>query len=422
MIRTLPRLLIAADPLGGSTRLVRSVRTSIRRQQARCRRCDPCAGPASSRPDVCGLASCPLRRRSSRGWSRHRREPTAVGLALADGVRAVRVHRDEAGKGTSMPSPRSCRASQTIRSLVAKRHQRTVPPLLIDHDGGGRWRSRDREERRWWWWALDPLKMSWRPSGATICSTLSRTRTNGPGRHTAGVAGAGGAPGWGARGGARAVQAFPPSIMKKSPHQWRAHRERGDTFAGRARCRCPAGLTAVPGIAGATEDFGLPSPSSSVALAGCVTPSANARPRNLPGSQVTQTLSSDEFQGRAPGTEGETRTVEFLAREFQRAQPVARQLVSGCSLVEITAQGSPALRVTGPNATALTFTHTIAPTISAALPFQPYVEVANSEYLRRLRDQRVGWNDYAGVDAGRRWSWTTDPTGRHVLERSTAGR
>ena len=57
-------------------------------------------------------------------------------------------------------------------------------------------------------------------------------------------------------------------------------------------------------------------------LAGCVTGSATpAGPQiSLPTLQrVTQTLSSDEFQGRAPGTEGETRTVELLAREFQRA-------------------------------------------------------------------------------------------------------
>src|ERR1700694_1623257 len=33
----------------------------------------------------------------------------------------------------------------------------------------------------------------------------------------------------------------------------------------------------------------------------------------------TRTLSSDEFEGRAPGTEGERRTVEYLVGEFTKA-------------------------------------------------------------------------------------------------------
>ena len=36
-------------------------------------------------------------------------------------------------------------------------------------------------------------------------------------------------------------------------------------------------------------------------------------------SEVTRTLASDEFQGRAPGTPGETRTVAYLIDQFKAA-------------------------------------------------------------------------------------------------------
>jgi Zn-dependent M28 family amino/carboxypeptidase len=36
-------------------------------------------------------------------------------------------------------------------------------------------------------------------------------------------------------------------------------------------------------------------------------------------SSITRTLASDEFEGRAPGTEGEARTIEWIAREYRQA-------------------------------------------------------------------------------------------------------
>ena len=57
-----------------------------------------------------------------------------------------------------------------------------------------------------------------------------------------------------------------------------------------------------------------------------------------------------EFEGRAPGTVGEERTIELLAREFERAglQPGNDgSWFQDVPLVEITAQGSPRLTVTG---------------------------------------------------------------------------
>ena len=36
-------------------------------------------------------------------------------------------------------------------------------------------------------------------------------------------------------------------------------------------------------------------------------------------SQITHVLASDEFQGRAPGTPGETKTILYLIRQFAAA-------------------------------------------------------------------------------------------------------
>src|SRR4051812_28687578 len=62
--------------------------------------------------------------------------------------------------------------------------------------------------------------------------------------------------------------------------------------------------------------------------------------------RVTRTLSSDEFQGRAPGTVGEERTIAFMSREFQRVglQPGNHgSWFQDVPLVEIIATGNPAL-------------------------------------------------------------------------------
>src|SRR3954467_9672905 len=66
--------------------------------------------------------------------------------------------------------------------------------------------------------------------------------------------------------------------------------------------------------------------------------------------RVTRTLSSDEFQGRAPGTVGEERTIAFMSQEFRRAglQPGNHGgWFQDVPLVEITATGNPQLHLTG---------------------------------------------------------------------------
>jgi Zn-dependent M28 family amino/carboxypeptidase len=140
-------------------------------------------------------------------------------------------------------------------------------------------------------------------------------------------------------------------------------------------------------------------------LGGCATVPAEERQAEIPVAtlqRVTEQLSTDAFQGRAPGTEGEERTVQLLAQEFQRAglQPGNNgSWYQDVPLVEITAQGDPQLRVTG-GSQPLTFNYR-TDFVGASYRAQPRVEVANSDIVfvgYGINAPERGWNDYEGVD------------------------
>ena len=142
-----------------------------------------------------------------------------------------------------------------------------------------------------------------------------------------------------------------------------------------------------------------------LAASGCATVSSSEGDPEISLAtlqRVTQQLSSDEFEGRAPGTRGEELTVELLAREFERAglQPGNNgSWYQDVPLVEITAQGSPQLRVTG-GAQPLTFNYR-TDFVGASYRVQPRVEVANSDIVfvgYGINAPERGWNDYEGVD------------------------
>lgn len=61
--------------------------------------------------------------------------------------------------------------------------------------------------------------------------------------------------------------------------------------------------------------------SALLGLAACTTTYRYPAPAPLSAeriSEVTRTLASEEFQGRAMGTPGEERTVAYLTQQFQR--------------------------------------------------------------------------------------------------------
>jgi len=114
--------------------------------------------------------------------------------------------------------------------------------------------------------------------------------------------------------------------------------------------------------------------------------------------EVTRTLSLDEFEGRAPGTAGEEKTVAYLAEQFARAglEPGNQgSWFQDVPLVEITASNHEPLTIAGER-------YAIA---------QDWVGVSYREVPRIDLDQsqivfvgygivapEKGWNDYAGVD------------------------
>ncbi|MDB5667878.1 MAG: peptidase family protein [Alphaproteobacteria bacterium] len=118
--------------------------------------------------------------------------------------------------------------------------------------------------------------------------------------------------------------------------------------------------------------------------------------------RVTQQLSSDAFQGRAPATPGEDLTVAALISEFQRAglQPGNNgSWTQDVPLVEITATNTPRLSVTG-GAQPLTFNYR-SDIVAASYRAQPRVSFDNSDMVfvgYGINAPERGWNDYAGVD------------------------
>jgi Zn-dependent M28 family amino/carboxypeptidase len=119
--------------------------------------------------------------------------------------------------------------------------------------------------------------------------------------------------------------------------------------------------------------------------------------------RITRELSSDAFEGRAPGTAGETRTVEAIAREFQRAglQPGNNgSWYQDVPLVEITLQGNPEMQVTGRRGGPIALSYR-TDYVAGSYRAQPRIDVRDSEMVfvgYGINAPERGWNDYAGVD------------------------
>ena len=118
--------------------------------------------------------------------------------------------------------------------------------------------------------------------------------------------------------------------------------------------------------------------------------------------EVTRTLSLDEFEGRAPGTPGEEKTLAYLVDQFRR---VGLSPGNGDSwfqdvpLVEITAGGDRPLTVKGQAGTS---TYAFGTDwVGVSYREVPRVDLADSELVfvgYGVVAPEKGWNDYAGVD------------------------
>jgi Zn-dependent M28 family amino/carboxypeptidase len=117
---------------------------------------------------------------------------------------------------------------------------------------------------------------------------------------------------------------------------------------------------------------------------------------------VVGALASDEFEGRAPGTPGEEKTVALLIERFQAAglEPGNKgSWTQDVPLVEITAE----------NVSPLTFTGGKAPMslaygsefVAGSYRVQPKIAVTDSDVVfvgYGINAPEKGWNDYAGLD------------------------
>jgi Zn-dependent M28 family amino/carboxypeptidase len=119
-------------------------------------------------------------------------------------------------------------------------------------------------------------------------------------------------------------------------------------------------------------------------------------------SQHVRVLASDEFEGRAPGSKGETLTVEYLQAQFQR---LGLKPGNGDSyfqtvpMVETTADPSTAAKVAtdGAERTLAFGSEMVIGTRSG----QPAVSVKDSEMVfvgYGVNAPEANWNDYAGLD------------------------
>ena len=114
--------------------------------------------------------------------------------------------------------------------------------------------------------------------------------------------------------------------------------------------------------------------------------------------EVTRTLSLDEFEGRAPGTPGEDKTLAYLVQQFERVglKPGNNgSWFQDVPLVEITASNHEPLRIGGND-----YAHA-TDWVGVTYREVPRVDLDDSEVVfvgYGIVAPEKGWNDYAGID------------------------
>lgn len=117
---------------------------------------------------------------------------------------------------------------------------------------------------------------------------------------------------------------------------------------------------------------------------------------------ITEELSSDAYEGRAPGAPGEEKTLALLTSKFAEAglEPGnGDSWFQDVPLVGITAKNMSALKVSG-GASDLSFAFG-SDYVGSSYQEQPKIDVADSDMVfvgYGINAPERGWNDYAGVD------------------------
>ncbi len=119
---------------------------------------------------------------------------------------------------------------------------------------------------------------------------------------------------------------------------------------------------------------------------------------------VTRTLSSDAFEGRAPGSAGEDKTIAFLSERFKAAglKPGnAGSWVQDVPLIEITGKNYAPLTVTGAKTGEPLSFDFAKDWVGVTYREQAATTIENSELVfvgYGINAPERGWNDYAGAD------------------------
>ncbi|EKU72761.1 MULTISPECIES: M28 family metallopeptidase [Sphingobium] len=119
--------------------------------------------------------------------------------------------------------------------------------------------------------------------------------------------------------------------------------------------------------------------------------------------RLVKELSSDSYEGRAPGTVGEEKTLALLTAEFEKLglKPGNKgSWFQDVPLVEITAKNVSPLSFTG-GKTPITAAYGPEMVIGTYRTTQPKIEVKDSPVVfvgYGINAPEKGWNDYAGLD------------------------
>ena len=116
-----------------------------------------------------------------------------------------------------------------------------------------------------------------------------------------------------------------------------------------------------------------------------------------------ETLASDAFQGRAPGTEGEQKTVEYIERQFAAAGlsgAINGSFRQAVPVTELTPHADAALQVRGKNDQSLDLATSEDVVVWTRRPV-PESRIRDAEIVFAgygIVAPEYGWNDYAGLD------------------------
>ena len=116
-----------------------------------------------------------------------------------------------------------------------------------------------------------------------------------------------------------------------------------------------------------------------------------------------EVLSSDAFEGRAPGTEGEKKTLAYIEQQFRAAglKPgIGDSFLQPVPVVEIMPHADAAMQLAGPNGKSLALRSSDDVVVWTKRPV-PSSGLANAEVVYAgygIVAPEYGWDDYAGLD------------------------